>query len=203
MVQFVGIAGGSGSGKSTLAVALCTEEPERYALVHLDDYFKRQEDAPRHGEFVNWDHPDCLRFDDLYADLCTLKEGGAIEVRTKGELYYPEFDPKDPKRIPVTISSKPVVLVEGYLALHDVRVRALMDARIYLAMPVEESSRRRTGNKGPQKDAYFTDILIPAHKEFVEPTKAFATCVIDVSDKRKEEVLALAKVHIHEALATK
>lgn len=45
----IGIAGGSGSGKSTVAVSLCKKYPDQFALLHVDDYFKKKEDAPKLG----------------------------------------------------------------------------------------------------------------------------------------------------------
>lgn len=202
MTKFVGIAGGTGAGKSTLAIGLVQQEPQTYALVHVDDYCKRLEDAPRMGEFINWDHPDAIRFDDLLRDLAALKQGDSIRLTTKGELYHPEYDPEAPHKIPYEIIPKPVVLVEGYLALYDERIRSLMDVRIFLDMPVEESHKRRSGNKRRQKEVYFTEVLIPAHKKYVEPTKAFATLVLDVSKKTTEEVLQMASADIKDSLNT-
>ncbi len=170
---------------------------EHYALVHLDDYFKKAKDAPRVGEQLFWDHPDSLRFDDLHKDLLALKEGRPITVMTRSELYNPEYRKELKNKLEYTILPKSVIIVEGYLAFFDVRIRALMDVRIYLEFPIERSLERRTKF---MDEKYFRELLIPAHEEFVKPTKAHATLIIDVQDKGVEEVVQEARTHIAERL---
>ena len=179
-IKMIGIAGGSGSGKSTAAISLCRKHPDSYAVVHLDDYFKKKEDAVMAGDVVNWDHPDSLLLDDLYADLAALKEGRPVTVMTKSELYHPEYDYGLKNRKEYTIEPKPVIIVEGYLVLHDARIRGSLDLKVYLDMSIEESVYRRSANKFPVDAGYLEKILLPMHERFVEPTKACADLVIDV-----------------------
>jgi uridine kinase len=201
MIPVIGIAGGTGSGKSTLALKLAERTPGHYAILHVDDYYKDAKEAPRLGEFMNWDHPDALRFDDMLADLTALKEGKPVEIHTKSELYHPDYDPQQPTRITYTVQPAPAIILEGYLAFHDPRIRNLMDVRIFLSMPIQESIQRRSHNKGRQLDAYFTHVLIPAHTKFVEPSQVYATLVIPVSGKDAETVATEAQTHIKTLLA--
>lgn len=184
----IGIAGGSGSGKSTVAVSLCRSYPERFALLHVDDYFKKKEAAPILGTYKNWDHPDALRLDDLYSDLKNLKEGKAIRVHTKSELYNPGYEHALKNKIEQLIEPRPVIILEGYLALHDPRVRDLLDLKIYLDMSIEASLKRRSLNKFAADDEYFTKVLLPMHQQFVEPTKNYADMVLDASKLDADEV---------------
>ncbi len=190
MNKLIGIAGGSGSGKSTLAIALCRKYPNTFALVHIDDYFKKSADAPRKGKFINWDHPDCLRFDDLHEDLQKLIRGESIFVNTKSELYHPDYDPKSRIRISHEIQPKPIVLLEGYFALYDERILRLIDFKIFLTMPIEQSMRRRSVNKSVHNTAYLSEVLAPAHSEFVEPTRNHADLDIDVTVCSPTEVFS-------------
>ena len=188
--SLVGIAGGSGSGKSALAVALCREYPQNFALVHVDDYFKKPEEvppAPIGGP--NWDHPHAVRFEGLYWDLRALLDGKPVVVQTKSELYHPAYDPKLKNRIPYTIEPKPVVLLEGYLALYDPRIWTMMALSIYLDIPITESLRRRSPNKSAIGEAYLQQVLLPAHEQFVEPTKKNASVVLNISTRTKRDVL--------------
>lgn len=191
--RFIGIAGGSGSGKSTLAIALVKSNPERFALIHLDDYFKKADDAPKEDGKVFWDHPGALRFDDLYNDLLNLKEGKAVTVMTRSELYNPGYKKELKNKLEYRIEPKPVIIVEGYLALYDERIRSLFDASVYLDFPIEQSLVRRT--KFTDKE-YFKNQLIPAHRQFVEPTKAHATHIITIEGKTTEEVFEEAQKHL-------
>jgi len=91
-MKIIGMAGGSGSGKSTVAIALCKKYPEKFALLHLDDYFKKTEEVPKLEGFTNWESPESIRFDDLFKDIKSLSEGREIKVLTKSELYNPNYD---------------------------------------------------------------------------------------------------------------
>ncbi len=125
----IGIAGGSGSGKSTLAVALAKKYPEQIAVLHLDDYGAKKENIPMLNGFLNREHPDAIRFDDLHRDLHALQNGHAITVRTKSELYNPGYTLEDDNKIEYTIEPKHIIIVEGYLVFHDTRIRDLMDKK--------------------------------------------------------------------------
>ena len=192
-IKMIGIAGGSGSGKSTLAIALYKAHSKDCALIHVDDYFQKKEDAPIKDDLVNWDHPDALRLNDLYRDLLLLKSGKEINILTKSELYNPDYKPELGNKIAVTIRAKPLIILEGYLALHDTRIRELLDLKIYLDMPILLSAKRRSGNKFVTDEIYLTKILGPMHQEFVRPTKNYADLVINVSRKNKDEVLSIAE----------
>ncbi len=184
-IKVFGISGGSGSGKSTVAIALCRKYPDVYTLLQIDDYFKKEEFVPSmHGK-LNWDHPDATNFDALYQDLQTLLHGEPITIRTKSELYHPEYRKELHNKIHYTIVPKEVILVEGFMAFHDQRIRDLFSKKIYLNIPLEESLKRRT--KFVDED-YYQNILTPMFEQYVLPTKEFADKVIDVTNKTAEEV---------------
>jgi uridine kinase len=187
-MKLIGIAGGSGSGKSTVAASLCKKHPDLFALVHVDDYAKKIELVPTIGDMKNWDHPDLLRFDDLYNDLVSLLNGKAISVITKSEFYNPNYDISIRNKKEQIIGAKPFIILEGFLALHDERIRNLMDLKIFLDITIEESSKRRSANKFVPSQQYFEKVLVPMHKAFVEPTKEYADVVIDVTNMDANEV---------------
>lgn len=175
---FVGIAGGSGSGKSTLAVALAKKYPDKIAIVHLDDYETPKSAIPMLDGFLNREHPDAIDFDTLHQDLHALRNGQAITVRTKSELYNPNYTLERNNKIEYLIEPKPIIIVEGYLVFHDHRIRDLMNVKIYLDMPIEASLKRRTKFKD---ETYFQKVLIPMHYQYIEPTKQYADLVINVA----------------------
>lgn len=187
-VKIILIAGGSGTGKSTLAVSLCKKYPDKISLLHVDDYFKKKEEIPTLDGFANWDHPQSLRFDDIFKDLTSLKNGESVKILTKSELYNPGFDRNLKNKIEYTVLPKPIIILEGFLSLADERVRNISDHMIYLDLPIKESIKRRSGNKFDVDPEYFSKIILPMHRKFVEPSKKFANFVLDVSDLSSEEV---------------
>jgi uridine kinase len=192
-IKIIGIAGGSGSGKSTLCVSLCKNHPDECALLHVDDYFKKSEEAPDFNGFKNWDHPDSLRFDDIYKDLLSLQEGKEVKIRTKSEFYNPEFQHELKNKKEVVIKPKPIIILDGYLAFYNSQLRELMDLKIYLEIPIQESIKRRSFNKFAPGEEYFEKVLFPMHAKFVEPTKEYADLIIDVSKKNQAEVYKIVE----------
>ena len=66
---FIGIAGGTGSGKTTLTEHLVSRFGDDIAVVHHDNYYKRQDCSFEERCKQNYDHPDA--FDtDLMIQMC-------------------------------------------------------------------------------------------------------------------------------------
>ena len=193
-MKIIGIAGGGGSGKSTLAVNLCKKYPNLFSILHLDDYFRKIEEVPLFRDLPNFDHPEALKFEELYQDARKLITGNLITIRTRGELYNPEYNNTHKNKIEYTISPTPLLIIEGYLALHNKKIRDLMDIKLYLDIPIEKTLERRTkfGNVFEGRD-YFKEVLIPMHRQFVEPTREYADLIIDVENIDSEEVLDQAE----------
>ncbi|HUC01356.1 MAG TPA: hypothetical protein VMA75_00425 [Candidatus Paceibacterota bacterium] len=190
-VHFVGIAGGSGSGKSTLCFNLLDKYPKKISILHFDDYQKKRVEVPQVNGMANWDHPDAIRWEKLIEDLGDLRDGKPITVATMNERDNPQYGSAR-ERIEIEVAPKPIVLVEGYLALYHPEVRAFFDLMIYLDASHDERMARRTKSLNPD---YVAQILTPMHKEYVEPTKHHAH-VIDVSGKTAAQVLEEAETLI-------
>lgn len=186
-MKIIGIAGGSGAGKSTLAFGLLDVFKDRVVIVHLDDYNKKREETPLLHGYPNWDDPESIRFDDLLADLESLTKGVPIKVGTKNERDNPDYNVTR-ERIMIEITPKPIIILEGYLALYDERIREKLTRSYFLDLPHGERVRRRT--KQNNDDFYTENILMPMHKMHVEPTKKFADKIIDISEKDAAQVMA-------------
>lgn len=183
------IAGGSGSGKSTLAANLYRRFPWAVSVLHLDDYYKRLEDVPiLPNGFRNADIPNALRFGDMARDIRSLLDGEAVEISTKSELYHPDYDARARNRITCRIEPHALLVVEGFLALHDQKIRSLANTSIFLQIPVDASIKRRSRNKPPMPAEYFFSILIPSHHAYVVPSMEFAETIVDVEALSAEEV---------------
>ena len=179
MGYLIGIVGNSGSGKSTLAYGLQDRFPTLIEVVYFTDYQKSIEQIPIYQGIRNWDCPEAIDFDGLFSDLNLLKSGKDVEIMTKNERYNPTY-PKDWKRIPHVIRAKDIIVVEGYMALVDERVRRLYDLSIFLDLcPEERMTRRRTKN---QSQEYIERILLPMQERHIEPTKKLVDIVIDTKE---------------------
>jgi uridine kinase len=196
-MRTIGIAGGTGSGKSTAAVALCEQHHDTFVLLHLDDYYKKREDAPVAHGYTNWDHPDALKFDEIVYDIEKLKRGEQITVETKSLFYNQKYDNAIGNKKTQTLSPKPIMLLEGHLAFHNEHMRGLLELKIFLDIPVEESIRRRSlKDKDEMTEEYFKNVLLPMHERFVVPTKKYADIVINILDKSSNEVLNILEGEI-------
>lgn len=189
----VSIAGGSGSGKSTLAIGLYKKYPELITVVGLDDYYKPAEEAPRQEGMIDWETPDALRFDDLVDDIGQLLAGAVVFVRSKHELYNPGYRPELRNKISVPLKPRRIILLEGYLALFDPRIRNLTAMSFFLSMPIQKSVLRRSQNKVSQPQEYYEKILFPAHEKIVKPTQAFADVTLSTLERSPEDILSVAE----------
>ena len=117
---FIGIAGGTGSGKTTLTEHLVSRFGDDIAVVHHDNYYKRQDCSFEERCKQNYDHPDAFDTDLMVQQLRELKAGHAIRC--------PVYSYTDHNRTDETILIRPapVVIVEGILIFQDPRLRELI-----------------------------------------------------------------------------
>ena len=186
MVFLIAIAGGSGSGKSTLAYGLKDKYPDLIEVVHFDDYQKPRGEAPVYYGLDNWEHPEAIDFLKLLRDLNSLKEGKEVTIMTKSERYNPKY--REVGRISLVLKPREIIILEGYMSLVNEKIRAMLDYSIFLDLHEDERLKRRTKLNKP---GYIQKILVPKHKEHVEPTKKFAVFVIDVTQHSISEARSL------------
>ena len=177
----IGIAGGSGSGKSTFAKRLKERFPEDIALVSCDNYYLARHDMPlEERKKQNYDSPEAFEFDLMIRQISALKDGLAIDC----PVY--DFAQHDRSDQILTISARPVVLIDGILIFTEPRLRQLMDMKIYVETDADERILRRVKRDMRERgrdldgiiDQYLTTVK-PMHNAFVEPTKVFADIIIN------------------------
>lgn len=153
---FIGIAGGTGSGKTTLTEHLVSRFGDDIAVVHHDNYYKRQDCSFEERCKQNYDHPDAFDTDLMIRDLKKLKAGETI--------YCPVYDYAIHNRTDETVEIKPakVVIVEGILIFQSKELR-----------DVEERGRSMQS----VVTQYLTTVK-PMHEQFVEPTRKYADIVV-------------------------
>lgn len=178
-MDIIAIAGGSGSGKSTIAYHLEDAYPQVFEVFNLDDYQKVEGslNLPKRYGKINWDHPDIIDWEKALKDISTLQKGEDVIIRSWAHRSNPDYF-KHNNMVTRKIRPKKILIVEGYFALFDARLRKLYKRSYYLDINIKESIKRR---KKFDDAKYDKKILISMHKKYVEPTKKHASLVIDTS----------------------
>lgn len=135
---FIGIAGGTGSGKTTLTEHLVSRFGDDIAVVHHDNYYKRQDCSFEERCKQNYDHPDAFDTDLMIQDLKKLKAGQTI--------YCPVYDYALHNRTDQTVEIRPakVIIVEGILIFQNKELRDLLDIKIFVETDADVRILRNT-----------------------------------------------------------
>jgi uridine kinase len=176
----VGLAGPSGSGKSTVARSLAC---------HLNGYVLSMETysmAVNHLSFEerskqNYDEPEAIDANLLESHLRKYAAGHDIEV--------PIYDFGQHLRVSDRtehVVAKPLLIVEGILALHFAQLRPNYSLAIFLEAPEDICFRRRKVRDitERQRSAEFSkwqweNTVLPATTRYCLPSKRYADVVID------------------------
>lgn len=169
---FIGIAGGTGSGKTTLTEHLVSRFGDDIAVVHHDNYYKRQDCSFEERCKQNYDHPDAFDTDLMIQDLKKLKAGQTI--------YCPVYDYALHNRTDQTVEIRPakVIIVEGILIFQNKELRDLLDIKIFVETDADVRILRRAlrdvEERGRSMQSVVTQYLTtvkPMHEQFVEPIR--------------------------------
>jgi len=198
-MKIIGIAGGSGSGKSTLCYSLMDNHTEVFDIIHLDDYQKLKDDPtiPRLEGIINWDHPEVIRWDDLIKDIQKLLSGREVVTQSWSHRDNVDYNTTG-KMIDHMIYPRPVLLLEGYLALWNEELLKFFDRTYFLELSHSARMKRRGKFMDP---IYEEKILIPMHEKYIEPSKENADVIIDVSEMDTTGVYQKVKEDFNNSLA--
>ncbi len=198
----IGIAGGTGSGKTTVVRKIVNSlAPGEVVLLPQDSYYKDSSHVPAElRQQINFDHPDAFDWPLLLQHIQMLKEGKSIE--------QPVYHYQTSSRLAGTIhvEPRPVIIIEGILALCDPGLRNMMDLKIFVdADPDERLIRviqRDVVERGRTAEAVmerYTRVLKPMHQQFIEPTKRYADLIIPEGGSN-EIAIHILKMYIEKHL---
>lgn len=198
----IGIAGGTGSGKTTVVRKIVNSlKPGEVVLLPQDSYYKDSSHVPAElRQQINFDHPDAFDWPLLLQHIQMLKEGKSIE--------QPVYHYQTSSRLTETIhvEPRPVIIIEGILALCDPDLRNMMDLKIFVdADPDERLIRviqRDVVERGRTAEAVmerYTRVLKPMHQQFIEPTKRYADLIIPEGGNN-EIAIHILKMYIEKHL---
>lgn len=195
----IGVTGGSGSGKTSVSQAIYNYFPGKsIMMLEQDSYYKNQDHLSFEERLkTNYDHPFAFDTDLLIEHLNELLNYNSIEK--------PVYDYTKHTRSGETITQEPkeVIILEGILILEDVRLRNLMDIKLYVDTDDDIRIIRRIKRDIEERgrtldsviDQYLT-VVKPMHAQFIEPTKKYADLIIPEGGRNQVAIdLMTTKIH--------
>ena len=195
-ITIIGIAGGTGSGKTTVVRKIVEAVPPHYvAVVPLDSYYNdttEMTEEQRHA--INFDHPDAFDWKLLNKQVNELREGRAIEQPTYSYIACNRLEET------VHVEPKPVIIIEGIMALLNKKLRDIMDLKVYVDCDSDErlirNIQRDIIERGRTVSAVvnrYLEVLKPMHEQFIEPTKRYADLIIPQGGMNEKGISILCK----------
>ncbi|MGK0361188.1 MAG: uridine kinase [Bradymonadia bacterium] len=177
----LGIAGGTGSGKTTVARSIIDRIGQtRVAYLEHDSYYRDLSHMTgRERSQVNFDHPDAFDTPLMIEHIKRLLDGVSVQK--------PVYSYTESVRTEMTerVDPRPLIVIEGILALENPALRALMDVKIFVDtdddIRLMRRLRRDTVARGRSMDhvlAQYESTVRPMHLAFVMPSRRQADVVI-------------------------
>jgi uridine kinase len=200
--KIIAVGGGSGSGKTTLVDRLRGIVGDDDLLVLQMDHYYRDLSGLSQSERdkKNFDHPDAIDCGMLVGHLETLVAGKNID--------RPSYDFATHTRKPSTtvVAPRPVIVLDGILALHYPDIRSQLDLSIFVDVDDDvrfiRRLRRDVSQRGRTMDSVMSQYLAsvkPMHDQYVAPQKQVADIIVnwmDYNDGAVAMVAALVKTWI-------
>jgi uridine kinase len=198
----VGIAGGTGSGKTTVVKKVMEVFPnDEVIVIPQDSYYRDNSNIPiEERQKINFDHPDSVEFELLIDQLKQLKKGKQVEMPIYS--YLTCLRAKET----ITIKPKRVVLVEGILILTDVRLRNILDIKVFVDADADDRLGRviqrdiiERGRSLKTVLERYHDTVKPSHLQFIEPSKRYADIIIPGGGENKigiEMLISIIEKHL-------
>ena len=161
--------------------------PHCAVVVPLDSYYNDTTNlTEEERKAINFDHPDAFDWKLLTEHIKKLKAGEAVEQPT-----YSYIESNRQKET-IHVEPKPVIIIEGIMALHYKKLRDMMDLKIFVDTDADvrliRNIRRDVVERGRTVamvlDRY-EKVLKPMHEQFIEPTKKFADLIIPSGGENK------------------
>lgn len=192
---FIGICGASGSGKSTLAEELATMVNRSILIINQDAYYYDHPDLTfeeRCG--LNYDEPSIFDHDLLLEDVQSLLTGERVPRKRYDYTRHCRADAQDE-----FLEPHDVIIVEGIHAFYDLRLRAMMDLRLYMHVESDICLLRRIqrdiNERGRQIDnisTQYTSTVKPMFDQYIRNYEQYADVIVAGGGKNAKitEILA-------------
>lgn len=195
-MTIIGIAGGTGSGKTTVVRKIAEALPPHHVVVvPLDSYYNdtsHMTEEERHA--INFDHPDAFDWKLLIKQVNELRNGQAVEQPTYSYIKCNRL------KETLHVEPKPVIIIEGIMALLNKKLRDMMDLKIFVDTDSDErlirNIQRDVLERGRTVDmviSRYLEVLKPMHEQFIEPTKKYADLIIPQGGENHKGINILCK----------
>lgn len=177
----VGVAGGTGSGKTCFASALAARAGEdRALLLSLDAYYHDPSHLPFEERVrINYDHPNAYDFALLLSHLEALTRNEPVPKLAYDYVRHARVVSG------ATLTPRPLVILEGILALCDPALRDRLDLKLYIDTDADVRLLRRLARDVRERGRTLESVteqylgtVRPMHLEFTEPSKRYADLII-------------------------
>ncbi len=182
MARIILVGGGSSSGKSFVTSNVIKNiGVKNVTRITLDDYYKDQSNLTFQERVkTNYDHPKAF-------DWKLLREQ-VLSLKNNHEIQKPIYDFVNHTRSKNTeiVVSKPLIVVEGIMALVDKQLREIGDLRVFISASSERRFLRRMIRDSKERgrtyenivNQYFSTVQ-PMHNEIIEPSSNYADLIIN------------------------
>lgn len=177
----IGIAGGTGSGKTSVTNQIYAQFQNHSVVVIEQDYYYKDQSHLTFEERLstNYDHPLAFDTDLLIEHLEQLLARKPVDKPVYNYSLHTRSDET------IRIEPRDVIIVEGILVLEDVRLRNLMDIKLFVDTDADIRIIRRLMRDIKERgrtiesvvDQYLS-VVRPMHMQFIEPTKRYADIII-------------------------
>ena len=177
----IGIAGGTGSGKTTVVKRIMsTFAQDQVIMLPQDAYYKDQSHLPlEERKKINYDHPFAFDNELLIDHITNLASGFAVDLPVYSYITYTR------QKDFIHIEPREILIVEGILVLDDIKIRELLDIKIFVDTDADERFIRRLkrdimerGRSVESVIDQYMDVVRPMHMRFVEPSKRYADVIV-------------------------
>ena len=183
----IGITGGSGSGKSFLCQKIINEiNEDKILTIMVDSYYKDLSNISfKEREKNNFDHPSSIEFELLHKHLLKLKKNETTDI----PVYNYKTHTRDKKTN--TIDKKySIILIEGIFALHDNKIRHILDNSVFIDIPNKLRQERRLirdkKNRARTTESIkhqYKNMVMPMFEKYVKPMKKKSNIIIKKFEK--------------------
>ncbi len=182
MARIILVGGGSSSGKSFVTSNVIKNiGVKNVTRITLDDYYKDQSNLTFQERVkTNYDHPKAF-------DWKLLREQ-VLSLKNNHEIQKPIYDFVNHTRSKKTeiVVPKPLIVVEGIMALVDKQLREIGDLRVFISASSERRFLRRMIRDSKERgrtyenivNQYFSTVQ-PMHNEIIEPSSNYADLIIN------------------------
>tara|TARA_Y100000758_G_scaffold130213_1_gene91999 strand:+ start:204 stop:803 length:600 start_codon:yes stop_codon:yes gene_type:complete len=178
----VGITGGTGSGKTTISEELKKEFGESdIGFISQDSYYNDNGNLSfDEKNKINFDHPDAVDFELMINHLNLLKNGKTINQPIYSFIHHNRTEKTK------LLKPKKIMIIEGLLILNNIKLRDLIDLKVFVDATKNLRFKRRLdrdinqrGRTAEEVVELFNSRLNKMHNLYVEPMKEFCDIVID------------------------